>query len=89
MSKGPSMKDLADMINGVMGHQVLTEQQMAQIMGGAKEALDRGGMAAVIDYLMRVTQADVNKNDLMKFAESVASNPQIGKDILSGRRKPR
>ncbi|MBA4492815.1 hypothetical protein ACFO25_09005 [Paenactinomyces guangxiensis] len=84
---GPSIKDLANMINNVMGYKVLTEQQMEQIMQGAKRANDRGGMGAVLDYLMKVTQADVDKSELKQFAEQVKANPRTGMDILQGKKR--
>lgn len=70
-----------------MGTKVLSEQQLKIIMNGAQTAFDRGGMPAVVEYLMKVTQADVDKNELTKFAENVRRNPQIGRDILEGKRK--
>ncbi|SEN66150.1 hypothetical protein [Lihuaxuella thermophila] len=83
---GPSMRDLAQMINSVMGHKVLTEQQLEQIMRGAKRAHDQGGMNAVLAYLMKVTQADVDLKELKQFANNVKSNPDLGKDILQGKK---
>ncbi|RAL25634.1 hypothetical protein [Thermoflavimicrobium daqui] len=84
--QGPSMKELAQMINNIMGQQVLTEHQLSQIMQGAKKAHDTGGMNAVLEYLMRVTQADVDRNELRQFADSISKNPQKGLDILHGRK---
>jgi hypothetical protein len=86
MSNGPSFKQLTDMINSVMGQKVLTEKQLAQIMDGAKRAFDRGGMPLVIEYLMKVTQADVDKEEVTQFAETIRANPQLGRDILEGKR---
>jgi hypothetical protein len=83
----PSIKELTQMINGVMGDEVLTEQQLEQILQGAKRANDRGGMGAVLDYLMKVTQTDVNKKELREFADNVKSNPKMGMDILRGKKK--
>lgn len=82
------MKQLADMINGIIGRNVLTEQQLHQIMLGAQKANQEGGMSAVLDYLLKVTQADIDKRDLKRFADQIQANPQMGMDILSGRRKP-
>ncbi|SFI97006.1 hypothetical protein [Thermoflavimicrobium dichotomicum] len=87
--QGPSIKDLTQMINSVMGHQVLTEQQLQKIMAGAKIAHQKGGMNAVLEYLMHVTQADVDKNELRSFADSIQKNPQLGMDILQGKKNIR
>lgn len=76
------------MINSVLGQSVLTEQQLNQILQGAKKAHQQGGMNAVLDYLMKVTHADVGKQELKQFADSVQSNPKMGMDILQGRRSP-
>ncbi|GAA5344069.1 hypothetical protein PLACP1_02290 [Planifilum fimeticola] len=87
-NKGPSVKELTQMINSVLGQSVLTEQQMNHILQGAKKAHQQGGMGAVLDYLMKVTQADVSKQELKQFADSIRSNPKVGMDILQGRRSP-
>lgn len=84
--EGPSMKQLADMINSIMGQRVLSEQQMEQIMAGAKRANERGGMPAVLEYLMKVTRADVDMKDLKQFADQIRSDPQEGMDILKGKK---
>ena len=85
--KIPSIKDLTNMINGVMGHEVLTEEKLEQIIKGAKKANEEGGMSQVLDYLIKVTQADVSKDDLQEFAEKVKSDPSLGMDILLGKKK--
>lgn len=85
---GPSVKELTQMINSVLGQNVLTEQQLNHILQGAKRAHQQGGMSAVLDYLMRVTQADVGKQELKQFADSVRANPKMGMDILQGRKSP-
>ncbi|MGI6125822.1 MAG: hypothetical protein ACOYEF_02540 [Planifilum sp.] len=87
-NRGPSVKELTQMINSVLGQSVLTEQQLNQILQGAKKAHQQGGMNAVLDYLMKVTHADVGKQELKQFADSVQSNPKMGMDILQGRRSP-
>jgi hypothetical protein len=81
-----TMKQLTEMINTIMGQKVLTERQLAQIMQGAKHAKERGGMEAVLEYLIHVTQADVSKEELQQFADVVQQNPQMGMDILKGRK---
>ncbi|SMO59748.1 hypothetical protein [Melghirimyces algeriensis] len=85
--KGPSTKEITQLINNVMGHNVLTEQQLNQIMKGAKRAHERGGMPAVLDYLMKVTQADVEKKEVEQFADTIQQNPKMGMDILYGKKK--
>jgi hypothetical protein len=87
-NRGPSVKELTQMINSVLGQSVLTEQQLNQILQGAKKAHQQGGMNAVLDDLMKVTHADVGKQELKQFADSVQSNPKMGMDILQGRRSP-
>jgi pantothenate synthetase len=82
----PSVKQMTEMINRMMGQRVLTEQQLNQILAGAKRANERGGMAAVLDYLMKVTQADVDKQELQDFAQDIQRNPQLGMDFLQGKR---
>jgi hypothetical protein len=36
---------------------------------------------------MKVTQADVDYNDLKQFADTVKSDPNLGKDILQGKKR--
>jgi hypothetical protein len=86
MTNEPTLKQLTQMINTIMGQRVLSEEQLGQIMAGAKKSFDRGGMPDVIEYLMKVTQADVDKQELTQFAESIRNNPQLGKDILEGKK---
>lgn len=81
------LKRLTDLINSFMGGKVLNEQQLNVILNGAKTAYSRGGMPAVIEYLIKVTKTDVDKNELTQFAENIRNNPQIGKEILEGKRK--
>jgi hypothetical protein len=87
MQNGPSFKELTNMINSIMGQNVLTEKQLEKIMEGAKKASERGGMSAVLDYLMKVTQADVDRNELTEFADQIRENPSLGMDILKGKKK--
>ncbi|SFX44317.1 hypothetical protein SAMN04487866_10815 [Thermoactinomyces sp. DSM 45891] len=89
MNQGPTMQSLVKMINNIMGHNVLSEQQLNKILEGAKKIYDKGGMPAVIQYLMKVTQADVDAQELTQFAENVKNNPQIGMDILEGKKSIR
>ncbi|MXQ53757.1 hypothetical protein [Shimazuella alba] len=86
MSNEPNLGQLTNMINTVMGQKVLSEQQLGQIMNGAKRAFDKGGMPMVVEYLMRVTQADVDVEEVTQFAETIRANPQLGRDILEGKK---
>ena len=88
-NRGPSVKELTQMINSVLGQSVLTEQQLNQILQGAKKAHQQGGMNAVLDYLMKVTHADVGKQELKQFADSVQSNPEDGDGYSPGKAIPR
>ncbi|SDX50803.1 hypothetical protein SAMN05444487_1218 [Marininema mesophilum] len=84
--KGPNHKEMTQLINTMMGKDVLTEKQLGQILEGARRANERGGMSSVLDYLMKVTQADVDKKELTDFADSVRNNPDMGMDLLKGKR---
>jgi hypothetical protein len=84
---GITIKDLVQMINSVMGQRVLSEQQMEQILEGAKRAHNKGGMNAVLEYLMKVTRADVDFKELKEFADSVRADPSLGMDIIQGKRR--
>ncbi|SFS44626.1 hypothetical protein SAMN05444972_102187 [Marininema halotolerans] len=86
VGKGPNHKEMTQLINTMMGQNVLTEKQLGQILEGARRANERGGMSSVLDYLMKVTQADVDKDELTEFADSVRTNPQVGMDLLNGKR---
>jgi hypothetical protein len=79
-----SNKEMTRMINSLLGQKVLTEAQLKKIQKGAKQAYHKGGMNGMIRYLMRVTGADVDPNELRAFADLIQSNPQVGKNILEG-----
>ncbi|WP_124728055.1 hypothetical protein [Staphylospora marina] len=87
MGQGISIKDLVQMINTIMGGKVLTEEKMEKILHGARQAHEKGGMEAVLQYLMKVTQADVEMEELQQFAKRVQADPTMGMDILKGKRK--
>jgi hypothetical protein len=84
---GLNIKELTQMINQIMGGRVLTEAQLEQIMRGARKAHEQGGMPAVLQYLMHVTQADVDYRELKQFADQVKSDPGLGMDYLKGKKK--
>jgi len=65
-----------------MGRSVITEEQLSKIIGEARRAHERGGMEAVFDYLLRVTQADVDRDSLRGFAEQVRRDPQKGVSMV-------
>jgi hypothetical protein len=85
--QGITIKELTQMINSIMGGRVLTEEQLERILHGARQAHDKGGMNAVLDYLMKVTQADVDFDQLKQFAKNVQTDPNLGMDILKGKKK--
>jgi hypothetical protein len=44
-------------------------------------------MTAVLEYLMKVTQADVEMDELNQFANNVKSDPDLGVEILQGKKR--
>lgn len=85
--KQVNVEQLTQMINAVMGKEVLTAEKLRKILNGAVKAREHGGMDAVWEYLLKVTQADVDPQEIQQFANQVQSNPQLGMEILSGNKR--
>lgn len=77
-----TIREVASWVNSIMGRSVITEEQLSKIIGEARRAHERGGMEAVFDYLLRVTQADVDRDSLRGFAEQVRRDPQKGVSMV-------
>lgn len=71
MSNHPSTKQLAQMINQVLGQNVMSPSKLENILRHAKKAHDRNGLDGMLEYLQHVTKAPVSKQELRQFGRSV------------------
>lgn len=71
MSGKPSKKDFANLINSVLGQDVMTEQKLDRILQEAKKAHDTKGSDGLFDYLRRLTNAPVDNDQIRGIADVV------------------
>ena len=71
MSGKPSKKDFANLINSVLGQNVMTEQKLEQILQEAKKANATKGPEGLFDYLRELTNAPVNNEQVRSIADMV------------------
>lgn len=84
MSEKPSKKDFANLINSVMGQDVMTEQKLDRILREAKRANDTKGSEGLFDYLRDLTNAPVNNDQIRNIADMVkhSGGPDQALDTL-------
>lgn len=71
MSGKPSKKDFANLINSVMGQNVMNEQKLDRILQDAKKANATRGPEGLFDYLRELTNAPVNNDQIRDIADMV------------------
>ena len=71
MSGKPSKKDFADLINSVVGQEIMTEQKLDRILRDAKKANETKGPEGLFDYLRQITNAPVSNDQIRGIAEMV------------------
>lgn len=84
MSEKPSKKDFAQLINSVLGENVMTEQKLDRILREAKKANKERGAEGVFDYLRKITNAPVTNDEIKNIADMVKNSggPQQALDQL-------
>ncbi len=80
----PTKKDFVDLINTVMGQQVMNEDQLTQFLNNAKKAKETHGTEGLLEYIQRVTNAPASKDQLRRLAEQIkeTGNPASALDFL-------
>lgn len=78
MSGKPTKKDFANLINTVLGQDVMTEKKLERILQEAKKANAARGTEGLFDYLRELTNAPVTNEQIGDIAEMVkkSGNPE-------------
>ena len=74
----PTKKDFVDLINTVMGHEVMNEDQLSRFLEEAKRAKDSKGTEGLLDYVQRVTNAPTSKDQLRRMADQIQKTGNVG-----------
>ena len=83
-NKKPTKKDFVDLINTVMGQNVMTEDQLTQFLNNAKKAKDTRGTEGLLEYVQKVTKAPDSKDQLSRLSDEIqkSGNPAKAIDFL-------
>ncbi|GBF10168.1 hypothetical protein TEPIDINF_001813 [Tepidibacillus infernus] len=74
----PTKKDFVDLINTVMGTNVMTEDQLTRFLNEAKHVKDTSGTEGLLEYVQRVTNAPTSKDQLKKLANQIQQTGSAG-----------
>jgi len=82
----PTKKDFVDLINTVMGQEVMTEEQLSKFLHDAKQIHTSKGTEGLLQYIQKVTNAPTNQSQLKKLADQIqqTGNPGAALDFLKG-----
>lgn len=80
----PTKKDFVDLLNSVMGKEVMTENQLTRFLNEAKHVNDTQGTQGVLEYIQQVTNAPASKDQLSKLAKKIkqTGDPGVAIDFL-------
>lgn len=83
---GPSKKDFADLINQVLGRNVMNEQVMDCLLQEARASYQKQGMDGIFELVRRITQAPVDNKEMKAMMDTILSSSSPGQalDRLSG-----
>lgn len=70
----PSKKDFADLINQVIGENVMNERKMDQLLQQAKENYRSHGVEGLFDYMRKVTGAPLSSDQMKQLMDSMISS---------------
>lgn len=68
---GPSKKDFADLINGLVGQNVLNGKMLDGILQKAKESYNRQGLDGFFEYIRQLTGAPLDNKELKELMDTV------------------
>jgi len=74
----PSKKDFVDLINTVMGKEVMNEDQLSRFLDEAKKVKDTQGTEGLLEYVQKVTNAPTSKDQLKNLANTIQSTESVG-----------
>ena len=80
----PTKKDFVNLINTVMGQEVMTENQLTDFLDNAKKINDSKGTEGLLEYVKQVTNAPASKDQLRELANRIkkTGNPIEALDFL-------
>jgi len=68
---GPSKKEFADLINQMMGRNVMNARLLEQILSDAKNSYYNRGLDGFLEYIRRLTQAPLSNEELKQMMKLV------------------
>ncbi|WP_054950223.1 hypothetical protein [Numidum massiliense] len=74
MEGRPSKKDFANLINSVLGQDVMTEKKLDRILYDAKRAKETRGTEGLFNYLRQITNAPVSNEQIKSIADMVKNS---------------
>ncbi|MFV9511317.1 hypothetical protein [Tepidibacillus sp. LV47] len=74
----PTKKDFVDLINSVMGREVMNEDQLSRFLEEAKKVKETKGTEGLLEYVQRVTNAPTSKDQLRRMAEEIQKTGSVG-----------
>lgn len=80
----PTKKDFVDLINSVMGREIMNEDQLTNFLNDAKKVNDTKGTEGLLEYIQNVTNAPASKDQLSRLAKEIehTGNPISAIDFL-------
>ncbi|PTM59703.1 hypothetical protein [Desmospora activa] len=83
---GPSKKDFADLINQVLGRNVMNEQVMDRLLQNARKNYQQQGMNGIFEMVRQMTQAPIDNKEMKAMMDTIlgSSSPGDALDRLGG-----
>jgi hypothetical protein len=81
----PSKKNFADIINQLVGENVMTERKLDLLLEQAKKSYEQQGVNGLFDYMREVTQAPVDNQQMKQLMDTMiqSGGPNRAFDRLS------
>ncbi len=74
----PTKKDFVDLINTVMGQEIMTEDYLTQFLNEAKKVKDTRGTEGLVEYVQRITNAPASTDQLQRLAKQIQETGSVG-----------
>lgn len=82
--KKATKKDFVNLINSVVGENIMTENQLSQFLSEAQKINSTKGTEGLLDYVKKTTNAPASDNQLKGLANNIkkTGNPGSAVDYL-------
>ncbi|PTX58278.1 hypothetical protein C8P63_11725 [Melghirimyces profundicolus] len=80
---GPSKKDFADLVNQMVGQNVVNDKMMDDILKNAKNSYNRNGLDGFFEYIRRLTGAPLSNQELKQLMDLVVGAGRTDKALSS------